>query len=396
MNVKRAIDIFSPQVTSALRYLHQYGPRFGIAGFQDCLPTVSFMEMVFKWFTIHNIRNTTFHVVTRDPTRMPFSSSTDAFQLDWLEKEFVNDFTNWRKVAPDKSAFITEETYEALVVTSISTAKCTRQLLSDGHKYVLTAKFSSDSVEALLSTIRQVNGANDQTNAYSALSALKKILTMGILHSSASSNTGPDVFPLGSSRSETRTTNRENDGRGTACADLHQALAMYLPVLEAPPVAPEPGIKATTIILIAGYLVRAVSDNIACHKCIQQMEAPRTQSPTTSIIWNLDRGGLSYPNLQFVGFVGTLILVAEKVAAKMLLTKQPQKQFVNALVPVVGNNPLFIHSGGSKEHTEALVRLTLRKFTRPFLTNETRRLSEANEKVKNLAKKPQSRKVLKV
>ncbi|KAH8037907.1 hypothetical protein HPB51_018395 [Rhipicephalus microplus] len=122
------------QVTSALRYLLQYGRRFGIFGFEDCLPTIELMEMIFKWFTIHNIRNTTFHVVSRDQNRMPFSSPDD----------------------------------------------------------------DSDPVEALFSTIRQLQGSNDQTDARAALSSLQKVLVMGMMHSSPSGSTEQTTSPLGS------------------------------------------------------------------------------------------------------------------------------------------------------------------------------------------------------
>ncbi|KAH7966271.1 hypothetical protein HPB49_014965 [Dermacentor silvarum] len=182
MNVRRALDVFSPEVTATLRYLQQYGRRFGVLGFEDSLPTIRFMEMIHKWFTIHNIRSTTFYVITRDPDRMPFSSCDDD-RLSWLENEFLPFFAAWKETAPDKRAFISLETYEALQITTRSTVESTKFLLRSGFIYVLTAKFSSDPVEALFSTVRQLNGSNDQTDARAALSSLQKVLAMGIIHS---------------------------------------------------------------------------------------------------------------------------------------------------------------------------------------------------------------------
>ncbi|KAL3191205.1 hypothetical protein MRX96_032520 [Rhipicephalus microplus] len=197
LSVKRAVEVFSPQVTSALRYLLQYGRRFGIFGFEDCLPTIELMEMIFKWFTIHNIRNTTFHVVSRDQNRMPFSSPDDD-RLIWLEQEFLPFFAAWKAAAPHKRAFISLETYEALQLTTMSTVQCTQFLIRSGFLYVLTAKFSSDPVEALFSTIRQLQGSNDQTDARAALSSLQKVLVMGMMHSSPSGSTEQTTSPLGS------------------------------------------------------------------------------------------------------------------------------------------------------------------------------------------------------
>lgn len=96
-----------------------------------------------------------------------------------------------------KMEFLSEETCEALRVTSMSTVPCTRFLLKTGFHFVLTSKFSSDDVESLFSTIRQLNGSNDQTDAYAALSSLQKILVTGIVHASTSANAGSVVGSLG-------------------------------------------------------------------------------------------------------------------------------------------------------------------------------------------------------
>ncbi|KAK8757383.1 hypothetical protein V5799_004987 [Amblyomma americanum] len=61
MNVNRAVQIFSPQVTTVLRFLQQHGQSIGAPSFGDCLPTVEFMELVRKWFVLHNIKSTTLH-----------------------------------------------------------------------------------------------------------------------------------------------------------------------------------------------------------------------------------------------------------------------------------------------------------------------------------------------
>ncbi|KAH7944034.1 hypothetical protein HPB52_014748 [Rhipicephalus sanguineus] len=196
MGVGRAVAIFSPQVTSVLRFLQQHGDHLGARGFEDCLPTVEFMEMVYKWFVLHNIQSTTLHWTSRDAMRMPFYGEDDE-RLVWLEKECLRYFESWKESSSYKLEFLSNETYEALRVTTMSTILCTRHLLSTGFKFVLTARFSSDDVESLFSSIRQLNGSNDQTDAYAALSALQKVLVTGIIHSSPSSNVGSVVGQLG-------------------------------------------------------------------------------------------------------------------------------------------------------------------------------------------------------
>ncbi|KAL3224386.1 hypothetical protein MRX96_049503 [Rhipicephalus microplus] len=77
VGVGRAVAIFYPQVTSVLRFLQQHGDRLGTHGFEDCLRTVEFVEMVYKWFVLHNIQSTTLHWTSRDAMRIPFYGEDD-------------------------------------------------------------------------------------------------------------------------------------------------------------------------------------------------------------------------------------------------------------------------------------------------------------------------------
>ncbi|KAH8028906.1 hypothetical protein HPB51_020072 [Rhipicephalus microplus] len=119
------------------------------------------------------------------------------YRLLWLENECLIYFDLWKESTAHNLEFLSEETYEALRVTTMSTVLCTRHLLGRGFHFVLTGKFSSDDVESLFSTIRQLNGSNDQTGAYAALSSLQKILVTGCIHSSPSGNVGSVIGSIG-------------------------------------------------------------------------------------------------------------------------------------------------------------------------------------------------------
>ncbi|KAL3247738.1 hypothetical protein MRX96_056815 [Rhipicephalus microplus] len=196
MSVARAVAIFSPQVTSVLRFLLKHAQQLGFHGFDDSLPTIEFMELVYKWFTLHNIKSTSLFWMSRDALRMPFYGPDDE-RLLWLENECLIYFDLWKESTAHNLEFLSEETYEALRVTTMSTVLCTRHLLGCGFHFVLTGKFSSDDVESLFSTIRQLNGSNDQTDAYAALSSLQKILVTGCIHSSPSGNVGSVIGSIG-------------------------------------------------------------------------------------------------------------------------------------------------------------------------------------------------------
>ncbi|CAN8006989.1 unnamed protein product [Ixodes pacificus] len=58
-NEKCDLDIVSPQATLVLKYLQRYGRQYGILGFEDCLPTIEYMELVYEWLTLHYIESST-------------------------------------------------------------------------------------------------------------------------------------------------------------------------------------------------------------------------------------------------------------------------------------------------------------------------------------------------
>ncbi|XP_049525969.1 uncharacterized protein LOC125946502 isoform X2 [Dermacentor silvarum] len=365
------------------------------------------MEMIFKWFTIHNIRSTTFYIISRDPNRMPFSSPDDD-RLLWLEKEFLPFFASWKAAAPapHKKAFISQETHEALQVTTMSTVRCTQFLIRSGFLFVLTAKFSSDPIEALFSTIRQLNGSNDMTDARAALSSLQKVLVMGIIHSSPSGNTEKTSVPLGSRHAlsaswptagkDPQQQSSGEDSSAPPAPTMSQAMRPHLAALQIYCGPPQPGIRASTLGLIAGFLVKAAEDGINCNLCLEKIKAPRSSSPATAVIFNLDRGGLSYPTLAFLSFVCTLEKAAEAFAPFAISEKKPVALFMQTTLQAAAQNPVFRHEGATRAHKETTARLVLQKFSRPFFANYVADKTTKEAKARRIMEKPKCRKILKV
>ncbi|XP_075743746.1 uncharacterized protein LOC142802647 [Rhipicephalus microplus] len=256
-------------------------------------------------------------------------------------------------------------------------------------------KFSSDDAESLLSTIRQLNGSNDQTDAYAALSSLQKILVTGCIHSSPSGNVGSVIGSIG----EATKLAPQPAAAAPPDKDIKKLLLPYLTALERFPSPPTQSLRASTLALIAGFLVRAVQDNICCEGCLMKIQAPKSSSTTTSLIAGIDRGGLSYPSLPFVGFVSVLEGAASKAAAILVKGQKPLQKFssIVLVLPSLLKNSLFACTmNDSVSHRAALLNLILRKFMRPFLANYANNLTEAHSKRKLLNRKPLLRKVLKV
>ena len=105
------------------------GIIFGLEGFQDCGATVEFFNIMRKWFKIHNVRNTTYYLCSRDDN---FFLSWDS-RLHLLEKEFLNYLHTWKMSCQfPRKQFTRTALYEAIVFTTMSTVHCIRYLLKSG------------------------------------------------------------------------------------------------------------------------------------------------------------------------------------------------------------------------------------------------------------------------
>ncbi|XP_064485536.1 uncharacterized protein LOC135398009 [Ornithodoros turicata] len=186
MNVKRAVHIFSPEVVAALEWLQQYGQQYGIGCFKDAAATVKFMKMIGEWFQILNIKNPTHSIHSNSTASAAFFNVGDE-RLRWLEEDFLSYIETWRaSCTHPRRQFLTNETYRALKLTTLSTVGCVKYLLKAG--FHLTRKFSSDEIEILFSAMRRMAGSNDQTSAASVLSSLQRILVTGLVKPSQNAN----------------------------------------------------------------------------------------------------------------------------------------------------------------------------------------------------------------
>lgn len=114
-----------------------------------------------------------------------------------------------------------------------------------------------------------------------------------------------------------------------------------------------------------------------------KLQAPSSSSPTTALIAGVDRGGLSYPTLPFVGFVHHLEQAASRVTSVLVKGPQPLKKFSAVVLPSLLKSPLF-HCAQDKSvpHKTKLVSVILQKFMRPFLSNTANGLTVCNAKKK--------------
>jgi hypothetical protein len=268
MKVHLAVQIFSPAVTASLRYLMDYGGE-QFSHFKQCMPTIKYMEYIFKFFQIHDVSNRTQHIHQRDINTAPYTNIKDP-RLFWLKEEFPN----YIKDIQDTSAALeirglTKETAEALTFTAKSTNMCIHYLISElNFFYVLTRNFSSDAVESIFSNVRLRGGSNDLTDSKAAEYALRQILRSGLIKSVKSTN-AMSASEYASSKILSRFQNSRNNAN--ISVTLENSSLGKLEKLSSFTFLPNSNLQIETAAtaFLCGYLIMKITEAVnGCDDCL--------------------------------------------------------------------------------------------------------------------------------
>lgn len=360
---KPAIDMFSKSLTGAIR-MHA---ELHTPGFENVEPTVQFMELVHRWYAIHDTCNTTEFAFKRLPDKKPFYSSSDE-RLYFLEIEFPEMLRKWeseiqtsiqsipceekKKIKDEKLKFLTKETYQALLIASLSTVQCVKYLLDElKFKFVLTRRLSSDNVEQFFGAVRQMAGGNSNCDAVSVSQSFEKILRTGIAETSVNGNT----ILRRETEKEFHLIRNNESGKKRTGNELLFLPSSELLILEEFLKAPgefqfecescyvlqylndsifltgqvRATSQAATVAFLGGYIVKLLEEHEFCQECIDRLKEEKSLHPLFSLIrqlgaferneisvnvtiWFLefncflDRGALLYPSLEFVSRLWTI------------------------------------------------------------------------------------------
>ncbi|KAL1476183.1 hypothetical protein MTO96_036703 [Rhipicephalus appendiculatus] len=291
MHVGRAVQLFSDEVISALSLLKEYPNHPQAEQFRNADATILFMKTMQKWFVIHNVANRRAHVHMRKPDQMHFFCATDE-RLQWLEKDFPDYLETLHNACKrSQKKFLSAETYEALLLTSKSTVLCVKYLLESGFYYVLTRNFSSDPVELLFSSMRQMAGGNDWLDARAVTFSLERILRTGTLCPSEASNV----------------ENVQSALRFTETDDVVVQIDELFTSLEAMPMKRLPStIANASIAYIAGFVAKAVEERKICSFCPSLHQSDGSGPALMGLISLQSRGGLTFPKPEFVTVLVTV------------------------------------------------------------------------------------------
>lgn len=87
------------------------------------------MEIMYRWLVLMDVSNCTQHIHQRNPDWKQLSSENESW-LEWLVTTFLDYLADVKRQRLAKQ-FLTEETYEALVITTCSNVECVIYLLRD-------------------------------------------------------------------------------------------------------------------------------------------------------------------------------------------------------------------------------------------------------------------------
>ncbi|KAH7957691.1 hypothetical protein HPB52_021901 [Rhipicephalus sanguineus] len=300
MKVSRATQVFSPVVIATLEFLQENPQCHSDATeFQDCLPTITFMKMVSKWYDLHNIGSVKPHGQGEEP----FYFSDDD-RLSWLEVEFITYIEEIQHSGGKTKKKMTKETCEATLITT-------------SFRYVLTRALNSDPVESLFSCFRQFNGGNDKVDARTAVFTAEKLLKVGILQAAKSGN-APH-----SSETNAPLKPKARDGDTTAMPLAvvlgAKRLSHELEFLNVSFATPD-DIELAPLAYLAGYLARACEEKLTCEACKVLLQEPKPCGGMYDFIKKIENGQLRYPKMEIVqicklacGFVSEVMKDIERV-----------------------------------------------------------------------------------
>lgn len=77
MNVQRAVQVFPPPVTAAMKLLQEQAGHTCDASFAGVVPTVQFMDTVHHWFVLMDVSNCTQRIHQKNADCKQFETAGD-------------------------------------------------------------------------------------------------------------------------------------------------------------------------------------------------------------------------------------------------------------------------------------------------------------------------------
>ncbi|KAL1425321.1 hypothetical protein MTO96_019294 [Rhipicephalus appendiculatus] len=365
---------------------------FSNLDFASAGPTIEFMKMMQKWFTLMDVSNFQQYIHCNNEDARPFTDVEDP-RLEWLETVFLGYIEDLKNES-SAGNFFSKETYHALVFATKSNVDCIRHLLTEQHfKFVLTRKMSSDPIESLFGFLRRSSGCNDMLDVKSAVCGLEKMLKTGIVAASKESNVQSSTSFASRQLLPSQQSPTTNSGAADKILDM-AVMTLKEHCLSEGSCPSNP--KFASVEMVGGFIVRAASESVSCANCIALLQGPKANTPLLGLIAHQDRGGLLYPSQELLKLLVGLRKFVDCVLAHRRCITKPLEVCVKRSVELLAVLPVMSCGNADIAHRKQLFELISKKFIKPMLSNYALSATDRNASVRILENKPLSRKVLKL
>lgn len=297
-----SLAVFSHSTASALRYMVE------VHGWdKEVLTTAWFLDQVNRWFDLMSSRSPTMALSLLDATK-----HADAV-------DFLNTFKHMIETAQIGGGSF-KPVQAGIIMSTTSMLQIQHRLLNEeGYRFILTSRFTQDSLENFFSTVRQRNSIPTPCEFKSAL----RIITLAqyLRHSKHSSYADDeDSFYLGDLSDYTQSPCTPTQGE----ADCNEVRLNH----EAS--------EAASFEYYAGYLVsRVLKNNLTCETCAQAVQTSQTSQQDRDgglvVLKEYKQGSLTHPSEKAV----KLMEICETVFLAKIPTLVHQSQISDKLASLI-------------------------------------------------------------
>jgi hypothetical protein len=161
--------------------------------------------------------------------------------------------------------------------------------------------------------------------------------------------------------------------------------------LSNPCAAPDASIYSASVAFLAGYIIKKMNDKFSCNQCLTPLVNTTLLGPLLRLIALQDRGGLTYPNGNFVALVKQISDITHKILPHLKCEKTCEQLMVLVYASLI-KNQIFECSS----HKSEVCRCIIKTIVKPVLDNICLERTDLVKKILALSHKPTSRKVLKL
>lgn len=316
-NVNLVCNIFNDTTVAGLKT--EYGDNSG---------TVHFVQIILRWWSIMNIKNSTKGIHKQNELLLPFTSASDD-RLVFLDK-FLAWLERWR--ALDSTNCLTTDTHQALYQsTSVISEIIEYSFSSVGVQYLLTGKLQTDNLESQFSRYRQLSGGNYNISVTQIFESEKKLRVMSVL-GIKSAKYGPVKF----------SPEILNDVSTSDIMYSDVDMTPFLSVLNK--LSTESvHVDQSVLLYVCGYAAHKTTQMLSCKTCIDFVLGPHTSD---KYFENLVRSGLTVPSdivVELGNFVyGAMqLLISQEHETNFILCKN-QKQLLQNVVDQGVNTHVYL------------------------------------------------------